>query len=355
LFTASASGWTRFKIDTSGNVTQTGALNAAGAIITSTGANALSVGRQGTTTPVLNIDASTANVVTGLQIKGAAAGAGLAITTTSSGTDENLTFDAKGAGTLTFNGTATGNISLARATGVTGALTVTSAGASALAVGRQGSTSPALQVDASAGTSVTGLKITAGAAGGGLALAVVGGNTDENLTLDAKGAGTLTLNGTATGGITLSRATGVTGALTVTSAGASAFAVGRQGSTSPALQVDASTGVSVTGLKITAGAAGGGLALALVGGNTDENLTVAAKGAGGLTFGNSSAASITFSVATSGHFILQNNGSALNCNDASGKLTTDNNGYIKCGTDNTGSGYSPFAELSGAKIGRAHV
>lgn len=86
-----------------------------------------------------------------------------------------------------------------------GTLTGTSASASALAVGRQGATSPALQVDASTASSVTGVKVKAGASGGGAAVSVVGGATDEALTVDAKGAGALTLNGTATGGITLAR------------------------------------------------------------------------------------------------------------------------------------------------------
>jgi hypothetical protein len=78
--------------------------------ITSTSANALTVGRQGATNPVLNIDASAATVVTGISIVGAAAAGGVAVSTTSSGTDEALTIDAKGAGLLTLNGTGTGNV-----------------------------------------------------------------------------------------------------------------------------------------------------------------------------------------------------------------------------------------------------
>lgn len=79
---------------------------------TSTSANALAVGRQGTTNPVLNVDASTSNVVTGLNLKGAAAAGGMALSVTSSGTNENLTIDAKGSGTITLNGTATGTVSV---------------------------------------------------------------------------------------------------------------------------------------------------------------------------------------------------------------------------------------------------
>lgn len=80
--------------------------------ITSTSATAFAVGRQGATAPVLNINANTASVVTGITLVGAAAAAGMQITTTSSGTDEALKIDAKGAGSLTLNGTATGKVIL---------------------------------------------------------------------------------------------------------------------------------------------------------------------------------------------------------------------------------------------------
>lgn len=93
-------------------------------VVTSTSANALAVGRQGATNPVLNVDASTASVVTGINLIGAAAAGGMAIVTSSSGTNESLKIDAKGSGTITLNGTATGNIVLGRAaTGVSASMT----------------------------------------------------------------------------------------------------------------------------------------------------------------------------------------------------------------------------------------
>lgn len=101
-------------------------------VVTSISANALAVGRQGATNPVLNVDASAATVVTGINLVGAAAASGMAITTTSSGTDESLTVDAKGAGLLTLNGTATGNVVVGH--GLTGTVqTLTGAGAVSLA------------------------------------------------------------------------------------------------------------------------------------------------------------------------------------------------------------------------------
>lgn len=149
-------------------------------IITSTSANALSAGRQGATNPVLNIDASAATVVTGLNIVGSAAASGVAVTVTSSGTNEALTLDAKGSGTILLNGTATGAV-------LVGDLT-----------------NPALSVVHT--TEGTGFKVTSAAAASGVALAAISSGTDENMTLDAKGAGTLTINGTATGATIIGKA-----------------------------------------------------------------------------------------------------------------------------------------------------
>ncbi len=96
--------------------------------ITSTSANALTCGRNGTTNPQFNVDDSTSSAATGVNIKGAAAASGCAISTLSSGTDESLTVDAKGAGLLTLNGTATGNVVIGH--GLTGSVqTLTGAGA----------------------------------------------------------------------------------------------------------------------------------------------------------------------------------------------------------------------------------
>lgn len=104
-------------------VTDTTAINGA-TTITSTSASALTVGANGATNPVLKIAASTASVATGLGVTGAAAAGGLALAVISSGTNENLTIDAKGSGTVSINATGTGNIVLGRAaTGVSTSLT----------------------------------------------------------------------------------------------------------------------------------------------------------------------------------------------------------------------------------------
>jgi hypothetical protein len=93
-------------------------------IVTSTSANALAVGRQGATDPVFKVNAATASVATGISITGAAAAGGVAVAAISSGTDESMTLNAKGSGTVTINNVATGNIVLGAAmTGVSSSMT----------------------------------------------------------------------------------------------------------------------------------------------------------------------------------------------------------------------------------------
>lgn len=82
--------------------------------VTSTSASALTVGRQGATDPVLKVNANTSSVATGISITGAAATSGVAVAAISSGTNENLTVDAKGSGTITLAGTSTGNVVVPR-------------------------------------------------------------------------------------------------------------------------------------------------------------------------------------------------------------------------------------------------
>lgn len=243
----------------SASPTITGTLSSANHTITSASANALAVGLAGTTNPAFNVDAATASSATGINVKSAAAAGGVAISVLSSGTDENLKIDAKGAGTISIGSVSTGAITLTRATTLSAALTyggvalsnavtgtgnmvlsasptltgtltasvgsfsstlastahtITSTSASALAVGPAGATNPTLQVDASTASAATGLKVKGAAAAGGLALSVVTSGTNENLTIDAAGSGTITLGATSTGAITLTRATTLSAALT---------------------------------------------------------------------------------------------------------------------------------------------
>lgn len=93
------------------NLTTTGTL-----IQTSTASVAFATGASGSTNPVFSTVNSVTSQATGIAITGRAAAAGADITVTSSGTDEPLNIDAKGAGVVNINTTATGNINLKRAT-----------------------------------------------------------------------------------------------------------------------------------------------------------------------------------------------------------------------------------------------
>ncbi|HEY8963823.1 MAG TPA: tail fiber domain-containing protein, partial [Alphaproteobacteria bacterium] len=68
--------------------------------ITSASANALTVGPNGTTNPVLQVDGSTASSATGIKVTGAAAGSGVTLGVISSNTDENLIITSKGGGSV---------------------------------------------------------------------------------------------------------------------------------------------------------------------------------------------------------------------------------------------------------------
>jgi hypothetical protein len=94
------------------------------------------------------------------------------------------------------------------------ASTVSSASATALTVGANGATNPALQVDASTASSATGIKVKSAAAAAGVAISVISSGTNESLTIDAKGSGTVTIGSVSTGAIVLSRATTISAALT---------------------------------------------------------------------------------------------------------------------------------------------
>lgn len=145
----------------------------------------------------------------------AAVNAGSTLSLTSGGASA-ITMTSASAGTIN-------NMSIGATTALAGTFTtlaatttatVTSANASALAVGRLGATTPALQVDASTGTSITGIKIKSAATGGGVAISAIGEASNGALTLDAQGSGTITIGGTSTGAITLTRATTMSAALT---------------------------------------------------------------------------------------------------------------------------------------------
>lgn len=133
----------------------------------------------------------------------------------------NKTYDTAGTGnSFSINGVAatanTGTGAVARAAGPTfttpalgdatgSSLVLTGTGAQIIAAGRQGGTSPAFSVDASVATNVSGVKITANASGSRANVAVTSSATDEGLSIDAKGAGTVRIGATSTGAVEFSR------------------------------------------------------------------------------------------------------------------------------------------------------
>jgi hypothetical protein len=190
---------------------------AALAALTGTANPSLALGRNGATNPVISVDCSVSSQATGIKLTGRAAGAGADIAVISSGTNENLVIDAKGSGTVTINGTGTGAITLARNSAITGTLTGTSTSAAALAVGANGATNPVLSVNANTASVATGITVIGAAAAAGVNLAAISSGTNENLTINAKGSGTITLNPVGTGNVVSSRA--FVGSLGITSIG----------------------------------------------------------------------------------------------------------------------------------------
>ncbi len=112
------------------------------------------------------------------------------------------------------NLTVTGTLTASSTEAITGATTITAANANALTVGPNGATNPTLKISTNTTSAATGISVVSAAAASGVAIAAISSGTDENLTINAKGAGTVSINGTATGGITLARAVTLSSTLT---------------------------------------------------------------------------------------------------------------------------------------------
>jgi hypothetical protein len=102
------------------------------------------------------------------------------------------------AGNITAGGTIT-------STGSSGATTITSSSANALAVGPAGTTNPSFQVDASTASAVTGIKIKAAASASGTELSVISSGSNEPLVLNGKGSGNVVIGNNSTGTVYLGR------------------------------------------------------------------------------------------------------------------------------------------------------
>lgn len=71
--------------------------------------------------------------------------------------------------------------------------TISSTSTSALAVGANGTTNAAFNVDASTASSATGVNVKSAAAAGGVAISAISSGANENITIDGKGTGNVSL------------------------------------------------------------------------------------------------------------------------------------------------------------------
>lgn len=147
--------------------------------------------------------------------------------------------------------TVTGNTVIGNAVtdtlAVSGATTITSTSASALTVGANGATNPVLKIDAATASVATGISVTGAAAAGGVAVAVISSGTNEALTINAKGSGTIGIGSVSTGAVTITPATTITGLITAT-AGLTSVAdiVLESGTAAPATAGAVAAGAPIT-------------------------------------------------------------------------------------------------------------
>lgn len=184
--------------------------------------------------------------------------------------------------------TVTGNTTIGNAVtdtlAISGATTLTSTSASAFVVGRQGATAPVLKINAATASVATGIEVTGAAAAGGVAVAAISSGTNENLTLDAKGSGTINIGSVSTGAITLSRATTINAAGTVNgplgAAKGEALPAGGNANASITATSTASFGVYFGSGAPSVSAAKGSLYLRSDGSTTNNRAYIATDGAG---------------------------------------------------------------------------
>lgn len=182
--------------------------------------------------------------------------------------------------------TTTGNTTLGNAatdtTAINGATTITTISASGLVVGKNGAANPVFQVDASASSIATGVKVTGAAAAGGVSIAAISSGTNESLKIDAKGSGTITIGSVSTGQIQLQQQTVVNGAFTangpVGAAKGEALPAGGNANASITATTTSNFGVFFGSGAPTVGAAKGSLYLRSDGTTTNDRAYINTDG-----------------------------------------------------------------------------
>lgn len=143
--------------------------------------NVLSVGANTSTNPAFAVDFDAASVATGLKITGAAAASGVALVVTSSGTNESVTVDAKGSGTISLNATGTGNVIVG---------TNLQHGSAKAIVDANGNES--IKFASTVASAVNEITVSNAATGNPPTVSATGGDTNISLKLSPKGTGVVT-------------------------------------------------------------------------------------------------------------------------------------------------------------------
>lgn len=195
-------------------------------------------------------------------------------------------------GSLGFQNATSGTITLAPVTGALGAVTVSIPAATTRLMGIDTTDTMTGKTYDTAGSGnsllIAGVAVTANSGTG--AVVRVTGAALITPALGVATATSLAIGGAAIGsnGLAITGTSALGGAMTITSASASALTVGLNGATNPAFQIDASTGSSATGIKVTSKAAAAGVNLDVISSGTNEGLVINAKGNSGITIANTS-------------------------------------------------------------------
>lgn len=371
---------------TSGTTTVNSAAVAGSSVITLPAATDTLVGKA-TTDVLTNKTLDTAATGNSFSINGLAA-------TANTGTGSVVRATSPTIAGPTFTGTVTASVGNFSSTLSSAANTITSNSALSLAVGANGATNPVFQVDDSIASQAAGIKITGNATGAGASIAAIDSGANTALSINAKGTGGILIGNASTGAVTISPATTLSNALTyggvtlsnavtgtgnmvlsagptftgtvsasvgafsstlsstahtITSASANALAVGLNGATNPAFDVDASTASQAAGVKVTGAATGGTVAISAIDSGANTNLTLSAKGTGTIGIGSSSTGAVTISPATTLSNALTYGGVTLsNSATGTGSLVLSANPTITGSF--TATGLVTFADMATAAI-----
>lgn len=131
---------------------------------------------------------------------------------------------------------------------VTGASTIQTTAAIGFAVGATAAgATPAFIVDCSTSSQVAGLKVVGAATGGTVAIVTVDSGAATNLTINAKGTGTIGIGSVSTGAVTITPDTTITGLATLTAG----FTSAANGILKSGTAVPATAGAVAAGAPIT--------------------------------------------------------------------------------------------------------